>query len=59
MSTNYDIGIGGYVFIDLLIDCLVLLIGLELFDYRMITESVTLLEFFVRYSGLPKKKKVT
>ena len=36
-----------------------LLTGLKLFDYRMIMESVTLLEFFARYSVLPNKEKVT
>jgi len=36
-----------------------LLTGLKFFDYRMIMESVTLLEFFVRYSVLPNKEKVT
>jgi len=50
MSTNYDIGIGIICFHLLLIDRLMLLTGLKLFDYRMIMESVTLLEFFARYS---------
>jgi len=36
-----------------------LLTGLKLFYYRMIMESVTLLEFFVMYSVLPNKEKVT
>ena len=36
-----------------------LLIGLKVFDYRMIMESVMLLECFVRYSVVPNKEKVT
>ena len=33
--------------------------GLKLFDYRTIMDSVTLLEFFVRYSVMPNREKVT
>jgi len=36
-----------------------LLTGLKLFDYRMIMEFVTLLEFVARYFVLPNKEKVT